>query len=114
MSVPSGSLFELQKETDWHSALELSGGDGTKLSAPLLPRYLTRYPKVNVLVEATDRSINLIEERFDLALRARPQIDDETGLVAKTLGSARRIMVASPAFLSSHGSRSRQRRRRAG
>ena len=48
---------------------------------------------MKVFIEATDRSINLIEERFDLALRALPQIANEAGLVAKTLGSARRILA---------------------
>jgi DNA-binding transcriptional LysR family regulator len=71
--------------------------------APILPGYLARHPKVKVLVEASDRAVNLIEERFDLALRARPRMDDEPGLVAKTLGMARFILVASPAFLDAHG-----------
>jgi len=71
--------------------------------APILPGYMASHPKVRVFIEATDHPVNLIEERFDLALRARQQIEDTPGLVAKELGSARRILVASPAFLDRHG-----------
>jgi DNA-binding transcriptional LysR family regulator len=67
--------------------------------APILPEYMASHPKVTVFIEATDRPVNLIEERFDLALRALSQIEETAGLVAKDLGAARRILVASPAFL---------------
>lgn len=71
--------------------------------APILPGYLASHPRVDLVIEATDRPVNLIEERFDLALRAQPGIDDDAGLVAKVLGRARRILVASPAYLDRRG-----------
>jgi DNA-binding transcriptional LysR family regulator len=58
---------------------------------------------VNLVIEATDREVNLIEERCDLALRARPQVGDTAGIVAKKLGTARPILVASPAYLGRCG-----------
>src|SRR6201993_4587461 len=64
--------------------------------AHALPGYMTAYPKVTVHVEATDRTVNVIEERFDIAIRARPVIEDVAGLVAKTLSHSRRVMVVSP------------------
>jgi DNA-binding transcriptional LysR family regulator len=62
------------------------------------------HPKVSVYVEATDRTVNVIEERFDIAIRAIPVIEDVAGLVAKTLGNSRRVLVVSPAFLQHYGS----------
>jgi DNA-binding transcriptional LysR family regulator len=56
-------------------------------------------PKVSVFVEATDRTVNVIEERFDIAIRAKREIEDVAGLVAKTLGHSQRVLVVSPAFL---------------
>lgn len=70
---------------------------------PILPGYLAMYPKVRLELDATDRAVNVIEEGFDLALRARPQIEDSAGLVARRLGLARRVLVASPAFLARCG-----------
>jgi DNA-binding transcriptional LysR family regulator len=60
-------------------------------------------PKVSVFVEATDRTVNVIEERFDIAIRAKPEIEDVAGLVAKTLGYSQRVLVVSPAFLDHYG-----------
>lgn len=71
--------------------------------AAILPDYLIAHPNVTVFLETTDRNVNLVEERFDLALRAKPHIDSVTGLVAKNLGVARRILVASPSFLKKNG-----------
>ncbi len=64
---------------------------------------MTVHPKVSIFVEATDRTVNVIEERFDIAIRALPVIEDVAGLVAKTLGNSRRVLVVSPAFLERYG-----------
>ena len=60
-------------------------------------------PKVSVFVEATDRTVNVIEERFDVAIRAKSVIEDVAGLVAKTLGNSQRVLVVSPTFLDRYG-----------
>ena len=71
--------------------------------AHALPAYMTTHPKVSVFVEPTDRTVNVIEERFDVAIRAKPEIEDVAGLVAKTLGTSQRVLVVSPAFLDHYG-----------
>ncbi len=71
--------------------------------AHALPGYMTVHPKVFVFLEATDRTVNVIEERFDIAIRARSAIEDVAGLVAKTLGNSQRVLVVSPAFLERYG-----------
>src|SRR4029077_19577444 len=64
---------------------------------------MTVNPKVSVFVEATDRTVNVIEERFDIAIRAKSVIEDVAGLVARTLGHSQRVLVVSPAFLDRYG-----------
>jgi len=71
--------------------------------APILPAFLEAHPKVRVVIEATNSTTDLIEERFDLALRARAQLEDEAALVTRSLGAVARILVASPQFLARHG-----------
>src|SRR5207253_4809438 len=71
--------------------------------AHALPGYMTVHPRVSIFVEATDRTVNVIEERFDIAIRAKPDIEDVAGLVAKTLGDSQRVLVVSPAFLGQYG-----------
>jgi DNA-binding transcriptional LysR family regulator len=71
--------------------------------AHVLPGYMTAHPKVSAFVEATDRTVNVIEERFDISIRAQPVIEDVAGLVAKTLGNSQRVLVVSTAFLERNG-----------
>ncbi|WP_202962652.1 LysR substrate-binding domain-containing protein [Herminiimonas sp. CN] len=71
--------------------------------ASILPAYLARHPMVNLHIEATDHAVDLIEDRFDLALLARPQLNAMAGIVIRNLGNARRILVAAPRFLNETG-----------
>lgn len=71
--------------------------------AHALPGYMAKHPKVSVFVEPTDRTVNVIEERFDIVIRAKPVIEDVAGLVAKTLGNSHRVMVVSRSFLDQYG-----------
>ena len=67
-----------------------------------LPAYMAANPRVSVFLEPTDRTVNVIEERFDIAIRAKPMIED-AGLIAKTLRHSQRVLVASAAFLERYG-----------
>jgi DNA-binding transcriptional LysR family regulator len=49
------------------------------------------------------RTVNVIEERFDIVIRAKPVIEDVAGLIAKTLGNSQRVMVVSRNFLDQYG-----------
>ncbi len=71
--------------------------------APILPGFMATYPKVQIELDASDRHVDLLRERYDLALRAHIRIDETAGLVAKELGRARRVLAASPALLDSLG-----------
>lgn len=97
------SIAELRKEPSGTVRVSCPVVLAQSYLAPILPGYMASHPKVNMVIDATYREVNLIEERFDLALRARPQIEDVAGLVAKKLGSARPILVASPAYLERRG-----------
>src|SRR5215471_19102035 len=66
----------------------------------IIADYMRQYPKVRVELDATDRVINLVEERVDLALRARFDNILDPGLVARRLVSGRLILVASRSYLA--------------
>ena len=68
---------------------------------PLIADFLKRYPEVQVEMLCTDRAVALVEEGFDLAIRAG-RLADST-LIARRLGSIERIVVASPGYLDAHG-----------
>ena len=97
------SVAELRREPAGLVRLSSPALLAQRCLAHVLPAYMTTHRKVSVFVEATDRTVNVIEERFDIAIRALPRIEDVAGLVAKTLGHSQRVLVVSPAFLEHHG-----------
>ncbi len=67
--------------------------------ARLVARFMREHPKVRVEIESTDRSVNLIEERIDIALRVRASGLEDPGLVTRRIASGRMVLVASPDYM---------------
>jgi DNA-binding transcriptional LysR family regulator len=63
--------------------------------------FLKRYPEVRLELSCTGRVVDLIEERFDLGVRAGELVDST--LVARSLGVARWFLVATPGYLKKRG-----------
>jgi DNA-binding transcriptional LysR family regulator len=74
---------------------------GEQYMMPVLREFLDRHPEVNASVLLLDRVTNLVEEGLDLALRIGSMQD--TGLEVIEVGQVRRMVVASPAYLRTHG-----------
>jgi DNA-binding transcriptional LysR family regulator len=69
----------------------------------LVPAFLARYPKVRVEMEVSNRVVDLVQEGIDVALRVRPTLEDSGSLVVKNLGTAKGLLVGSPALLRREG-----------
>ncbi|WP_206667425.1 LysR substrate-binding domain-containing protein [Muricoccus nepalensis] len=65
--------------------------------------FLARFPKVQLQLVVTDRAVDLIEERVDLALRVRRELTSDASLTMRSLGHSRWILVASPQTASQLG-----------
>jgi len=74
---------------------------GHRHIAPLIPRFASRYPKVQLALSLSDRSVNLVDEGFDLAIRIADLAD--SSLAARKLAPNRRVVCASPEYLRRHG-----------
>lgn len=71
--------------------------------AAALPEFMALYPKVAVQLVVGMRRFDLIEERIDVALRARSSFEGEADLIIKRIGTLEMGMVASPAFIARSG-----------
>lgn len=69
--------------------------------APILSEYLRKNPDVRVELFCTDRAVDLVEERFDVAIRAGQLTD--SSLIARHLGDLERVLVAAPRYCKQHG-----------
>lgn len=79
----------------------LAHGFGMQQIVPLLPEFLARHPKVDIQLAFADHVVDLIAEGHDIGIRTGPLHDE--ALMARRLGSHRRIVCAAPAYLERHG-----------
>lgn len=68
---------------------------------PRLPRFRRRYPDVEIALHMTDGFTDLIEEGIDLAIRIGETRD--SSLIARRIGTTRRVVVATPEYLARFG-----------
>jgi DNA-binding transcriptional LysR family regulator len=82
-----------------------------RISAPLgiaeamwevVARFMVEHAAVRIEIELGDHYVDLIEERFDLAVRSSPEQRSEK-LVGRRLGDAQRCLFASPAYIATRG-----------
>ncbi|BDA82985.1 LysR family transcriptional regulator [Aureimonas sp. SA4125] len=69
--------------------------------APLLPRFLELHPEIELDIVQTDRVVDLLSDRTDIAIRAGPM--PNSALMARKLGSTRMTIVAAPTWIARHG-----------
>ena len=70
---------------------------GRRHITPVIASFLARHPGITAELILHDRSLDLLEERLDVALRIG-HLEDST-LVARKIGQVRRLLVASPDYL---------------
>ena len=68
-----------------------------------LSRLLARYPKLRVQVIVSNRRVDLIEERVDIAVRFREAPDTDADLQMKIISRAEGVLMASPDLLAARG-----------
>jgi DNA-binding transcriptional LysR family regulator len=69
--------------------------------APAVASFLERYPRTRVELLLLDRVVDLLEEGVDMAVRIAHLAD--SSLIARSAGSIRQVICASPALLQRTG-----------
>jgi LysR family transcriptional activator of dmlA len=96
-----GALEEMQGDIRGTLRIAASSGLGRNHVAPVLSDLVKLNPGLEIHLEILDRSVDLINEDFDIDVR----VGDvrEPHLVPHHLASGRRILCAAPTYLESHG-----------
>ena len=76
---------------------------GNELLAPILPSFQRRYPDVSLDVRIGSRSVDLIEEHVDVALRVGAGQLPDSSLTAVRVCNFRMIFVATPDHIERYG-----------
>lgn len=69
---------------------------------PVIPEFLASYPGVELDINFSDRRLDLIEERIDVAVRSGEPPDSR--LVSRPLHAFRLLLCAAPGYLARRGS----------
>ena len=77
-------------------------GFGQLQLAQLLPAYAKQYPDVTLDVMLSDRTVDLVEEGFDIGIFIGLQKFDAS-MIARKLASSEIILCASPDYVEQHG-----------
>jgi DNA-binding transcriptional LysR family regulator len=103
LAVADGSLGPLQETPK--GVLRISAPTTLTLLTSLsraLPKFLARYPELSIDLRMDDRRVNIVEDGFDLAIRAVDNLEDSS-LVARKLMTTPHVVCAAPSYLDRFG-----------
>ena len=80
--------------------ISVSTSFGQAQLASAVTEYVRRYPQVKIDLQMLDRTVNLVDEGIDLAIRTSNDLDPS--LIARKLTVCRSVLCASPAYLHEH------------
>lgn len=69
---------------------------------PILAEFLSLYPDIELDLELNDRKVDLINDGFDLAIRAARYLEDSS-LICKRFMTCPMVVLAAPSYLVKHG-----------
>lgn len=81
--------------------IDLPTGMARKVVMPRLPEFLAAHPLLAIDISTTDRRVDVVHEGFDCVMRVGTLQD--SGLVARKLGTLPLVNCASPDYLRRHG-----------
>ena len=74
---------------------------GVSHLAPLLPKFLAKFPEVSIDLHLSDERVDMIGDGFDAAIRIA--VLPDSSLIARRLCGMPRYLVGSPNYLKKHG-----------
>lgn len=74
---------------------------GERFIVPLVNEFMTQHPQLRVEIELSNRTLDLVQDGFDLAIRLGRLGD--SSLIASRLAPRRLYLCAAPTYLAHHG-----------
>jgi DNA-binding transcriptional LysR family regulator len=94
-------MADLQEKPKGLVRITAAGEYAERYVAPAVARFVTKYPDVSIELEANMQVVDIVEEGFDIAIRASALSD--SSLVARKIEQRRIMVCASPEYLNKHG-----------
>lgn len=75
---------------------------GASKFGPIFTQFLLKYPQVNLDIELSDTKVDIIEDGYDLVIRASGSLED-SNLICKRIMSSTDVTIASPDYIQRKG-----------
>ena len=95
------AVMELQGDPQGKLRISSPMSFGRLHVAPLIPKLLQRYPKLQVELVMDDKKTDLVAAGFDIAIRSGRLPD--SSLIARKLAPLRQVLCASPGYIERYG-----------
>jgi DNA-binding transcriptional LysR family regulator len=83
-----------------HLRVDTGGSTASAILIPAFPDFQAKYPEIQLQLGVTDRTVDLIGENIDCAIR---RTADDPALIARRIGFLSWTMCASTAYIARHG-----------
>jgi DNA-binding transcriptional LysR family regulator len=103
--MESAAALAQHRQTAPHGTLRVSlPPEFHELSiVQVVTRFSQDYPDVRIDLDLSARRVDLVAERFDVAVRMATQLPDDNTLVARRITTLNNGLYASPSYLKRHG-----------
>lgn len=101
VAAAAAAVRQLDREPEGRLRVAAPMSFGLERLAAWVPGFLEQYPGLMLDLNLDDRTLDLVEGAYDLAIRIGSLVD--SSLVARRLGSLPVWLVASPAYIETHG-----------
>ncbi|MEZ8080444.1 LysR family transcriptional regulator [Enterovibrio norvegicus] len=102
ISVAESNLTELKGKPSGRLRISFSSILGEKNTAACCTEFMHLYPDVDLDILIDDRVVDLVEEGFDLCIRASTQMPDSS-LIRKHIGDMTTNLLASKGYIEKYG-----------
>jgi len=96
------AVAELQGEPQGMLRINAPMSFGRLHIAPLVPRFLKKFPKINMDLVMNDKAVNLIEDGYDISIHAGGL--QNSSLISRKLMPLHSVICASPQYVEQFGS----------
>ncbi len=94
-------IASLQEEVSGELRISSTTHFGRMHVMPVIKKMVDDYPELKIDLRLEDRYVDIVGERYDVAIRITPPVD--SSLIARKLTNNKLVMVASEDYLKQHG-----------
>jgi DNA-binding transcriptional LysR family regulator len=91
---------DLQEAPKGKLNISMTVGFGESVVLPLISKFISLYPNIDIELELSERVVDLVEENIDVAIRSGRLPD--SSMIAKQLTLNNFLLCASPQYLVNH------------